>query len=128
MFGLVISGRPVITNFLQVDERSLVVEVPNGETVNEISFFVIPGATLPPGSMACLYASPFPFNEFNLVGSVTADNPSQVFFLRWKQPIPPGTALEVRDCRIDWPQLPSFHRRGLHSVISSVSTAVWSQH
>mmetsp|Transcript_3626 Transcript_3626/g.10877 ORF Transcript_3626/g.10877 Transcript_3626/m.10877 type:complete len:180 (-) Transcript_3626:514-1053(-) len=92
MFGLCINGRPVITDFQQVDANKFAVEVPAAESIHELAFFLLPGSALSDDYIACLYASAEPFEEWLLLGSVTTDTPSSICHVKWKNPVGAGSS------------------------------------
>mmetsp|Transcript_13072 Transcript_13072/g.35186 ORF Transcript_13072/g.35186 Transcript_13072/m.35186 type:complete len:189 (+) Transcript_13072:50-616(+) len=84
MFGLVIPGRAVITEFSPLDPSKLLAVVPDADAVFEVCMFLLPGAVLPPGTMATLYASTPPHNDWIKVGSITSHVPSLMALVKWK--------------------------------------------
>lgn len=51
--------------------------------MSEVSFFMLPGAPVPPGYGAVLYYSIPPFQTWTLVGSVFPNKPSGIFRTGW---------------------------------------------
>lgn len=81
MFGLVISGRPVITNFQTVSETQLACQIPSEPTFNNICVFLLPGQQLPDGSAAAVYVQLPNASQgsFKLIGAVANEKPSAIF-------------------------------------------------
>mmetsp|Transcript_1993 Transcript_1993/g.4391 ORF Transcript_1993/g.4391 Transcript_1993/m.4391 type:complete len:195 (-) Transcript_1993:629-1213(-) len=84
MFGLVIPGRPVVTEFAQIDATKVLAVVPNAHTIFEACLFLLPGTALPAGLMATLYASTPPHNDWIKIGSISSDTPSLMALVKWK--------------------------------------------
>lgn len=57
LFGVVIPGRPLITEFQPISDTKAVVPILNPATVTEITFFLLPSSPCPPGFGAVLYYS-----------------------------------------------------------------------
>lgn len=74
--------RPVVTDFHVVDATKCVACVTHPEAVTELVFFLLPGASLPAGSSACLYYS-VDGTQWTLLGSVDVAKPSGVFRTPW---------------------------------------------
>ena len=55
LFGVVIPGRALITEFQPISETKAVVPVAAPSTITEITFFLLPTSPLPPGFGAILY-------------------------------------------------------------------------
>lgn len=78
MFGIVCGGRPVDTNFAQVDPAKYAYVIQDSARINHMAIFMIPGAVLPPGAAAAVYAQ-LPGKDFVLLGALTAEKPSAIF-------------------------------------------------
>ncbi len=94
LFGLVIPGRPVITEFQLLDSMKAMTIVEQPATVADITFFLLPSTPIPPGYGAILYYATPPFNSWVLIGSVDPSKPSGVFRTGW------ATHDEVRHCPV----------------------------
>uniref|UniRef100_A0A7S2ZQM1 Hikeshi-like N-terminal domain-containing protein n=1 Tax=Rhodosorus marinus TaxID=101924 RepID=A0A7S2ZQM1_9RHOD len=105
MFGLCISGRPVVTDFQQVELNKFVFEAADADTIHELAFFILPGNVLPDEYIACLYASVAPYDDWLLLGSVTQDSPSTISLVRWKKPVGTGSSARVSVCQSDTAQM-----------------------
>mmetsp|Transcript_61539 Transcript_61539/g.71915 ORF Transcript_61539/g.71915 Transcript_61539/m.71915 type:complete len:204 (+) Transcript_61539:244-855(+) len=99
LFGLVIPGNAVRTDFVRADSAGLKYTMnlnvkSNPSLIAEIVFFLLPGAQLPPSHGAVLYwqfSAPTAFSGggsssgFEMLGAVAADRPSGVFRTGWGQ-------------------------------------------
>jgi hypothetical protein len=94
LFGVVIPGRPVITEFQVVDATKAMTIVEQPSAVTEITFFILPTTIVPPGYGAILYYSVPPFQNWILVGSVDPSKPSGTFRTNW------ATNEEVKFCHV----------------------------
>mmetsp|Transcript_4835 Transcript_4835/g.5310 ORF Transcript_4835/g.5310 Transcript_4835/m.5310 type:complete len:184 (-) Transcript_4835:43-594(-) len=83
LFGLVIPGRPLITEFQPIDPTKAITIVENPAIVTEITFFLLPTTPVPPGYGAILYYSIPPFSNWVLLGSVDPTKPSGTFRTGW---------------------------------------------
>ena len=79
LFGLVIPGRPIISDFNVVDSTKAVVLIEQPYTINEITFFLLPNAPIPIGYGAILYWSLPPFSSWTMIGAVWSEKPSGIF-------------------------------------------------
>eukprot|EP00428_Durinskia_dybowskii_P065411 CAMPEP_0170386398 /NCGR_PEP_ID=MMETSP0117_2-20130122/17013_1 /TAXON_ID=400756 /ORGANISM="Durinskia baltica, Strain CSIRO CS-38" /LENGTH=163 /DNA_ID=CAMNT_0010642217 /DNA_START=87 /DNA_END=575 /DNA_ORIENTATION=+ len=92
LFGVVIPGRPVITDFQVVDATKAMAVIEQPATVTELTFFLLPTTVIPPGYGAILYYSVPPFQNWILIGSIDPSKPSGIFRTNW------ATNEEVRNC------------------------------
>lgn len=83
LFGVVIPGRPLITEFQLVDSMKAVAQIEQPRFVNEITFFLLPSTPIPPGFGAILYYAVPPFQSWELIGSVSPSKPSGIFRTGW---------------------------------------------
>ncbi len=83
LFGVVIPGRPLITEFQLVDSMKAVALIEQPCFVNEITFFLLPSTPVPPGFGAILYYSVHPFEAWEVIGSVSPNKPSGIFRTGW---------------------------------------------
>lgn len=83
LFGIVIPGRPLITEFQVLDSTKAVTVVDYPTMVSELTFFLLPTTTIPPGFGAILYYSVHPFTEWSLIGSIDPSKPSGIFRTGW---------------------------------------------
>jgi hypothetical protein len=94
LFGVVIPGRPLITDFQVVDATKAVAVLEQPAAVTELTFFLLPSTVIPPGFGAILYYSVPPFQTWVLIGSVDPCKPSGIFRTNW------ATNEEVRNCPV----------------------------
>ena len=83
LFGVVIPGRPLITDFQPIDNTKAVTIIQQPSLVNEITFFLLPTTPIPIGYGAILYYSIPPFQNWILIGSVDSNKPSGIFKTNW---------------------------------------------
>jgi hypothetical protein len=82
LFGIVIPGRPLITEFHPISETKAVVPIIEPLTVTEITFFLLPSSPCPIGYGALLY---FSINQqtWEILGDISLEKPSGVFRTGW---------------------------------------------
>jgi hypothetical protein len=82
LFGVVVPGRPLITEFQPISETKAVVPLTDPGMVTEITFFLLPTSPCPPGFGAMLYYS---VNQQNweILGAISPEKPSGVFRTGW---------------------------------------------
>jgi hypothetical protein len=95
MFGIVIAGRPIISEFLQQSETRCISPIAeNMAAVAEVSFFLLPGAALPPGFGALLHYAAAPFTEWEVIGGIGPDRPSGIFRTGWNTRVTEGSSVQ----------------------------------
>lgn len=94
LFGVVIPGRPLVTDFQPIDSTKAVSVLEQPATVTELTFFLLPSTPIPPGCGAILYYSLPPFQTWVLIGSVDPSKPSGIFRTGW------ATNEEVKNCPV----------------------------
>ena len=82
LFGIVIPGHPIITDFKPISETKAVTLVPAPATVNEITFFLFPSSPCPPGFGAILYYTVDQVH-WEILGSIFPEKPSATFRTGW---------------------------------------------
>ncbi|KAG5188834.1 hypothetical protein JKP88DRAFT_303547 [Tribonema minus] len=82
-FGIVIEGRPLISEFRVVDATKAAVEVQYPVQVAELVFFLLPTSPLPPGTGAALYYSAPRFQNWEYIGAVEPAAPSAILRTGW---------------------------------------------
>jgi hypothetical protein len=82
MFGLVISGRPVLTNTVTPSPGKYVFQIPSTPPFSSLAIFLLPGATLPSDQAAAIYVQVPPSQEFGLVGAIANEKPSAIIRVR----------------------------------------------
>lgn len=102
IFGLIVPGQQVITDFVPTDNTGLkfLLSIPfavvnsNPMCIADLVIFLLPGISLPTDSGALIYWSAAPFNTnthlgpttatgFELIGALTPTKPSGVFRTGW---------------------------------------------
>lgn len=82
-FGLLVAGRPVVTDFVALSEDKYLVQVPAPALVSDVALFLLPGNDFPAGSgITVMWAAP-PFTEWATLGTLSAEVPSAVFRTGW---------------------------------------------
>jgi len=82
MFGLVVPGHPVITEFTQVGTTQWSVELQNPASISNLTFFIT--GPLPAECAAALSCSFSPsFTSFEFLGAVATEFPSDIFNTGW---------------------------------------------
>ena len=81
IFGCVIAGRPLITDFNVVDATKCIAIIEAPWFINDITLFVFPNAiaTIPFGYGVALYYSVPPYGTWSIIGCIQVDKPSAVF-------------------------------------------------
>lgn len=82
MFGLVISGRPVLTNALEPSPGKYAFQIPSNPPFSSIAIFLLPGAQLPTDQAAAIYVQVPPSAEFKLVGAIANEKQSAIIKIR----------------------------------------------
>jgi protein Hikeshi len=83
LFGLVVPGRPLVCHFQQLDATKAITVLEQPAHVSEITFFLMPTTTIPPGYGAILYYATPPFTNWEILGSVDPAKPSGTFRTGW---------------------------------------------
>ena len=92
LFGVIVPGRPLITEFEAIDSMKAVTVIQSPSTVPEITFFLLPTTVIPPGYGAILYYAVPPFTNWVIIGSVSLEKPSGSFRTKWT------TSEEIQGC------------------------------
>lgn len=82
LFGVVVPGRPVITEFVPLSESKAVTTLPDPQSITELTFFMLPTTPCPPGFGCILYYS-IDLSNWVLVGSVSPEKQSGIFRTGW---------------------------------------------
>jgi hypothetical protein len=82
MFGVVISGRPLMTSFDTISDTQAQLVIPSTPAFGHVVVFMLPGATLPVGQSAAIYMRVPPSNEFRLWGYIGQGKESTIFKIR----------------------------------------------
>lgn len=78
MFGVGIPSCPIFTQFQQVQPEKFVASFPAKLLGSPFFFFLLPGASLPANTVASLYYSLPPFENWSFIGLVGNDCPSKL--------------------------------------------------
>ena len=82
MFGLIVAGRLVSTNWEQVSPTNVVSEIPDADNVNHIVIFLTGSVPFPDGMAGAVYFSwPQPNGDqaWQLLGTISNNKPSAIF-------------------------------------------------
>ncbi|KAF2083508.1 DUF775-domain-containing protein [Saccharata proteae CBS 121410] len=79
MFGVIVSGRPVITDLPAVNETSVACQIPSSPPFNHIVVFLLPGQTIPAGTAASVYIQIPPSTDFQFLGAIANEKQSAIF-------------------------------------------------
>ncbi|CAH0515103.1 unnamed protein product [Peronospora belbahrii] len=82
-FGLVIAGRPVMTDFREIGPAHYVVDILDPTQITDLTFFLLPGSPVPLGFGAVLYFAVPALQNWQLLGTVFAEKPSAIFRTSW---------------------------------------------
>ncbi len=74
-FGVVCPGRPVIVEWQAIDNSKFVTEIVAPAQVTDLTFFLLPGISLPPGAGVVLYYALPPFTDWSVLGALTLEKP-----------------------------------------------------
>lgn len=81
-FGVIVSGRPVITDAQIISPTQVAYQIPSTPSFSHIVVFLLPGTTLPEGTAAAVYAQLPGTSEFKLLGAIAPSKPSAIFKVR----------------------------------------------
>eukprot|EP01054_Gregarina_sp_Poly1_P000803 Gregarina_sp_Poly_1__802@NODE_1191_length_4820_cov_488_145382_g807_i1_p4_GENE_NODE_1191_length_4820_cov_488_145382_g807_i1NODE_1191_length_4820_cov_488_145382_g807_i1_p4_ORF_typecomplete_len171_score26_00DUF775/PF05603_12/1_7e39_NODE_1191_length_4820_cov_488_145382_g807_i129113423 len=84
MFGLVVPGRQLVTNFIRESETSWVCEIPNPREIANFALFFTDELPLDPPigvSVYCSYVQPF--TSWQFVGALSGARKSEIFTVGW---------------------------------------------
>jgi hypothetical protein len=83
LFGVLVAGRPVQSDFRVASAQSLIIELRDPGSIRELSVFLLPGAALPAGSGALVFFAPPPFTAWANLGALTMAAPSTTIHTGW---------------------------------------------
>lgn len=101
MFGVVVSGRPVLTDAQPVSDTQFAYQIPSVPSFSHIVVFLLPGTTLPEGTAAAVYAQLPNTTEFKLLGAIANEKPSAIFKVNNKAGGPAGGGVGDDDAMVD---------------------------
>jgi len=99
--GVIISGRPVITDATVVSPTQFAFQIPSQPSFSHIVVFLLPGITLPDGTAAAVYAQLPGATQFKLLGAIANEKPSAIFKVHDKAGGPAGGGLGDQDAMTD---------------------------
>ena len=82
LFGVVVPGRPLITEFRPLTATKAVTVLEQPSSITEITFFLLPTSPIPPGCGAILYYS-VDLVGWEVLGAIYPAKPSGVFRTGW---------------------------------------------
>ncbi|KIV99562.1 uncharacterized protein PV09_08740 [Verruconis gallopava] len=82
MFGVIVSGRPVLTAFEKISDTQIKFSIPSHPPFNHLVVFTLPGASLPVDAAAACYLQIAPSADFKLLGALSNDKQSAIFKIR----------------------------------------------
>jgi len=77
--GIIISGRPVLTDARVASGTEFAFEIPSQPSFSHIAVFLLPGIALPDGHAAAVYAQLPGATQFKLLGAIANEKPSAIF-------------------------------------------------
>jgi len=99
--GVIVSGRPVLTDARVVSETQFAFQIPSQPSFSHIVVFLLPGITLPDGTAAAVYAQLPGGAQFKLLGAIANEKPSAIFKVIDKAGGPAGGGLGEEDVMVD---------------------------
>lgn len=100
-FGVIVSGRPVLTDARAISETQFAFQIPSVPSFSHIVVFLLPGTTLPDGTAAAVYAQLPNTTEFKLLGAIANEKPSAIFKVNNKAGGPAGGGVGDDDAMVD---------------------------
>jgi hypothetical protein len=82
MFGVIVSGRPVLTTFEKISDTQIKFSIPSTPTFNHLVVFSLPGNVLPADAAAACYLQLSPTDDFQLLGALNNEKQSAIFKIR----------------------------------------------
>ncbi|KAK7538119.1 uncharacterized protein J3D65DRAFT_621027 [Phyllosticta citribraziliensis] len=79
MFGVIISGRPVLTEPQALSPTQYAFPLPATPSFSHIVVFLLPGTQLPPDTAAGVYVQIPPSSEFRFLGAIANEKQSAIF-------------------------------------------------
>jgi hypothetical protein len=79
LFGVLISGRPLLTTSQIISPTQLAYQIPTSPSFSHIVVFLLPGASLPENTAAAVYAQLPGSEAFTLLGAIGNAKPSAIF-------------------------------------------------
>jgi hypothetical protein len=101
MFGVIVSGRPVLTNAQAISDTQFAFQISSIPSFSHIVVFLLPGITLPDDTAAAVYAQLPNTTDFKLLGAIANEKPSAIFKLNGKAGGPAGGGVGDDDAMVD---------------------------
>jgi protein Hikeshi len=101
MFGIIVSGRPVLTEFTTVSPTQLAFTIPAFPPFNHLVVFLLPGNAIPPDQSAAVYIQLPPKTDFQLLGALSSEKPSAIFRTRGVGAVATGMGVVDEDAMVD---------------------------
>ncbi|KAF2143720.1 uncharacterized protein K452DRAFT_325657 [Aplosporella prunicola CBS 121167] len=79
MFGVIVSGRPVLTEAQQITPTQFAFQLPSAPSFNHLVVFLLPGTALPPDTAAAVYVQLPPATDFKFLGAIANEKQSAIF-------------------------------------------------
>ncbi|OCL13841.1 DUF775-domain-containing protein [Glonium stellatum] len=79
MFGVIVSGRPVLTDVQTISQTQFAFTLPATPSFSHLVVFLLPGTELPPDTAAAVYVQLPGSPEFKLLGAIANEKPSAIF-------------------------------------------------
>jgi hypothetical protein len=99
--GVIISGRPVLTDARVVSEAQFAFEIASQPSFSHIVVFLLPGIALPDGTAAAVYAQLPGATQFKLLGAIANEKPSAIFKVIDRASGPAGGGIGDDDAMVD---------------------------
>ncbi len=100
-FGVIVSGRPILTDAQVVSQTQFAFQIPSQPSFSHIVVFLLPGVTLPDGIAAAVYAQLPGTSDFKLLGAIGNEKPSAIFKINNRAGGPAGGGLGDEDAMVD---------------------------
>ncbi|KAJ4336907.1 hypothetical protein N0V87_005123 [Didymella glomerata] len=100
-FGVIVSGRPVITDAQIISPTQVAYQIPSSPSFSHIVVFLLPGTTLPDGTAAAVYAQLPGSSSFTLLGAIANEKPSAIFKVKNGSAAGGGLGAEDQDAMVD---------------------------
>jgi hypothetical protein len=99
--GVIVSGRPVLTDARIVSPTQFAFEIAAQPSFSHMVVFLLPGITLPDGTAAAVYAQLPGATHFKLLGAIANEKPSAIFKVNDKAGGPAGGGLGDDNVMVD---------------------------
>jgi len=79
MFGVIVSGRPVLTDVQTISQTQFAFTLPAAPPFSHLVVFLLPGIVLPADTAAAVYVQLPGSPEFKLLGAIANEKPTAIF-------------------------------------------------